>query len=167
MDECLETCWRLVYYQVSGEPGIACCSRRSDIYLRDMDLHASYIIVILFFACLIFVVGLDRDIILKAKFSTVTADCTTKKLLSCYQTLFLMRGWGLGADWCRLSRTLANIHAKYENSNIAVFTPTCIPAQSRTSETACHKLDLRTLEKTETQCTFVNYSILKNAHYQA
>ena len=32
MDEHLESSWRLVYYQVSGEPGIACCSRRSDIY---------------------------------------------------------------------------------------------------------------------------------------
>ena len=31
MDERLESSWRLVYYQVSGEPGIACCSRRSDI----------------------------------------------------------------------------------------------------------------------------------------
>ena len=61
------------------------------------------------------------------------------------------------------SRTLVNIHAKYGNSNIAVFTPTCIPAQSRTSETAYHKLDLRTLEKTETQRTFVNYSILKKS----
>ena len=98
MDECLETCWRLVYYQVSGEQGIARCSRRLDIYLREHGLAC-----ILFFACLIFVVGLDRDIILTVKFSrsTVTADCTTKKLLSCYQTLFLMRGWGLGADWCR------------------------------------------------------------------
>ena len=27
MDEHLESSWRLVYYQVSGEPGIACCSR--------------------------------------------------------------------------------------------------------------------------------------------
>ena len=31
MDERLESSWRLVYYQVSGEPGIARCSRRSDI----------------------------------------------------------------------------------------------------------------------------------------
>ena len=31
MDEHLESSWPLVYYQVSGEPGIACCSRRSDI----------------------------------------------------------------------------------------------------------------------------------------
>jgi len=29
---CLESSWGLVYYQVSGEQGIACCSRRSDIY---------------------------------------------------------------------------------------------------------------------------------------
>ena len=27
MDERLESSWRLVYYQVSGEPGIAGCSR--------------------------------------------------------------------------------------------------------------------------------------------
>jgi len=31
MDERLESSWRLVYYQVSGEPGIVRCSRRSDI----------------------------------------------------------------------------------------------------------------------------------------
>ena len=31
INERLESSWRLVYYQVSGEPGIACCSRRSDI----------------------------------------------------------------------------------------------------------------------------------------
>ena len=31
MDECLESSWRLVYYQVSGEPGIARRSRQSDI----------------------------------------------------------------------------------------------------------------------------------------
>ena len=34
MDKRLESSWQLVYYQVSGEPGIAGCSRRSDIYLR-------------------------------------------------------------------------------------------------------------------------------------
>ena len=32
VDERLESSSRLVYYQVSGEPGIAPCSRRSDIY---------------------------------------------------------------------------------------------------------------------------------------
>ena len=31
MDERLESSWHLAYYQVSGEPGIARCSRRSDI----------------------------------------------------------------------------------------------------------------------------------------
>ena len=31
MDKRLESSWHLVYYQVSGEPGIAHCSRRSDI----------------------------------------------------------------------------------------------------------------------------------------
>ena len=35
MDEHLESSWRLVYYQVSGEPGIAGCSRRSDIHLGE------------------------------------------------------------------------------------------------------------------------------------
>jgi len=30
--------WLLVYYQVSGEPGIARCSRRSDIYLGECGL---------------------------------------------------------------------------------------------------------------------------------
>ena len=32
MDECLESFYHLVYYQVSGEPGIAGCSSQSDIY---------------------------------------------------------------------------------------------------------------------------------------
>jgi len=46
MDECLESSWRLVYYQVSGEQGIAGCSRQSDIYLRECGLaHASFFTV--------------------------------------------------------------------------------------------------------------------------
>ena len=35
MDECLEISWCLVYYQVSGEPGITGYGRRSDIYLGE------------------------------------------------------------------------------------------------------------------------------------
>ena len=38
MDEHLESSWRLVYYQVWGEPGIAHCSRRSNIYLVECGL---------------------------------------------------------------------------------------------------------------------------------
>ena len=38
MDERLESSWCLVYYQVSGEPGIAGCSRRSDIYFGECGL---------------------------------------------------------------------------------------------------------------------------------
>ena len=38
MDERLESSSHLVYYQISGEPGIARCSRRSDIYLGDCGL---------------------------------------------------------------------------------------------------------------------------------
>ena len=38
MDECLESCWHLVYYQVSGQPRFARCSRRSDIYLGECGL---------------------------------------------------------------------------------------------------------------------------------
>jgi len=38
MDERLESLWFLVNYQVSGEPGIACCSRLSDIYLGECGL---------------------------------------------------------------------------------------------------------------------------------
>ena len=41
-DERLESSWHFVYYQVSGEPGIAGCSRRSDIYFGECGLvHAS------------------------------------------------------------------------------------------------------------------------------
>ena len=38
MDERLESSYHLVYYQVSGEQGIAGCSRRSDIYLEECGL---------------------------------------------------------------------------------------------------------------------------------
>jgi len=38
MDKRLESLWLLVYYQVSGEPGIACCSHKSDIYLGECGL---------------------------------------------------------------------------------------------------------------------------------
>ena len=38
MDERLESLWLLVYYQVSGEPGIARCSHQSDIYLWECGL---------------------------------------------------------------------------------------------------------------------------------
>ena len=34
----LESLWLLVYYQVSGEPGIGRCSHRSDIYLGECGL---------------------------------------------------------------------------------------------------------------------------------
>ena len=38
VDEHLASSWRLLYYQVSGEPGIAGCSRRLDIYLGECGL---------------------------------------------------------------------------------------------------------------------------------
>ena len=38
MDERLESSYRLVYYRVSGEPGIAGCSRRLDIYPGECGL---------------------------------------------------------------------------------------------------------------------------------
>ena len=55
-DELLESSWRVVYYQVSGEPGIAGCSFRSDIFPGEyVDLRANLFTdnhcVILFFAC--------------------------------------------------------------------------------------------------------------------
>ena len=54
MDEHLESSWHLVYYQVSGEPGNAGCSRRSDIYLGECgllrtSLFTDYRHIILFF----------------------------------------------------------------------------------------------------------------------
>ena len=86
MDERLESCWRLIYYQVSGEPGIARCSRRSDIYPRERGLARASLFtdhrhVILFFACLIFAVGLDREIISTAKFSRSTVPADWSKTL--------------------------------------------------------------------------------------
>ena len=38
MDERLESLWRLVYYQVSGGPGISRCSHQSHIYLGECGL---------------------------------------------------------------------------------------------------------------------------------
>ena len=56
MDERLDSSWRLVYYQVLGEPGIAGCSRRTDIYIGECGLACASLFtdhhrVILFFAC--------------------------------------------------------------------------------------------------------------------
>ena len=56
MDKCLESSWRLVYYQVSGERGIPGCSVQSDIYLGECgraraSLFTDHRRVILFFAC--------------------------------------------------------------------------------------------------------------------
>ena len=56
MDERLESSWRLVYYQVSGEPGITGCSHQLDIYLGECGLARDSLFtdhrrVILFFAC--------------------------------------------------------------------------------------------------------------------
>ena len=85
MDERLESLWLLVYYQVSGELGIARCSHRSDIYLGECGLARKLIHGSsprnLFFACLIFAVGLDREIILTAKFSRSTV--VYSKAISC------------------------------------------------------------------------------------
>ena len=68
--------WRLVYYQVSGELGIAGCSHQSHIYLGGGGgiyarkfIHWSSLCQSSFiFHLLIFAVGLDREIILTAKF---------------------------------------------------------------------------------------------------
>ena len=43
MDKSLESSWHSVYFQVSGEPGIARCSRRSDIYLGECGLACKLI----------------------------------------------------------------------------------------------------------------------------
>ena len=56
MDERLESSYRLVYYRVSGEPGIAGCSRRSDIYPNECGLACASLFidrrcVSLIFAC--------------------------------------------------------------------------------------------------------------------
>ena len=54
MDERLESSYRLVYYRVSGEPGIAGCSRRSDIYPGECGFACAFIDhrrVSLIFAC--------------------------------------------------------------------------------------------------------------------
>ena len=79
MDERLESFWCLVYYQVSGEPGIAHCSRRSDITsgceLARKLIHWS------FFVCLIFAIGLDREII---QFSQSTVIIHNKEELTAW-----------------------------------------------------------------------------------
>ena len=88
VDDCnVDKRLRLVYYQVSGEPGITRCSRRSDIYLGKCGLARTSLFtdhrcVILFFTCLIFTVGLDRKIILTAKFSWSTVKENANLLLN-------------------------------------------------------------------------------------
>ena len=58
MDEHLESSYHLVYYQLSGEPGIAGCSRQSDIYPGECGLACAslfidrrYVHVGLIFTC--------------------------------------------------------------------------------------------------------------------
>ena len=56
MDKRLESSYRLVYYRVSGEPGIAGCSRRSGIYPNECGLACASLFidrhrVSLIFAC--------------------------------------------------------------------------------------------------------------------
>ena len=77
MDERLESSWGLVYYQVSGEPGITSCVVVHRTFTPwSVNLCASIFTdhrhVILFVACLIFTVGLNCEIILTAKFSRST-----------------------------------------------------------------------------------------------
>ena len=45
MDERLESCYRLVYYRVSGEPGITGCSCRSDIYPGECGLACASLFI--------------------------------------------------------------------------------------------------------------------------
>ena len=45
MDERLQSSFHLVYYQVSGEPGIAGCSRRSDIYPGECGLACASLFI--------------------------------------------------------------------------------------------------------------------------
>ena len=67
MDERLESSWHLVYCQVSGDPGITAVVVYRTFTPGSVDLCTSLFTdhrhVILFFACLIFVVGLDREIV--------------------------------------------------------------------------------------------------------
>ena len=59
-EEHLESSWRLVYYQVSGEPRIARCSCQSDIYLRECVFACKLIHWSSPHNFIIFVVGLDH-----------------------------------------------------------------------------------------------------------
>ena len=55
MDERPESSWRFVYYQVSGEPGFAGYSRRSDLYLGGCELaRASDRRRVILFSCVKF-----------------------------------------------------------------------------------------------------------------
>ena len=76
MDECLESSWHLVYYQVSESQGWLAVVIDWTFTSGSVDLRASLFTdhcrVILFFVCLIFAVGLDRKIVLTAKFSRST-----------------------------------------------------------------------------------------------
>ena len=55
MDKHLKSSYRLVYYQVSGEPGIAGCSRRLDIYPGECGLACTSLFIDCRHVSLIFV----------------------------------------------------------------------------------------------------------------
>ena len=73
VDNCLESFLCLVYQQILGEWGICC---QSNIYLGGCGLSHAHLFIdhcriscFFFSACLIFAVGLDREMILTVKFS--------------------------------------------------------------------------------------------------
>ena len=77
MDECLEReC--LVYYEVSGEPGITGCSRQSDIYLGGCGRVHTYSLIITAYELFVFVFSrvkfsqLVSTTVLTVKFSRST-----------------------------------------------------------------------------------------------
>ena len=57
--------------------------------------------------------------------SRITCKCAHSSGLLCEFSVDTAYTYTLHVYTIGLSRTLANIHAKYENSNIAVCTPTC------------------------------------------
>ena len=92
MDERLESSWRLVYYGDEESQGSLTVVVDRTFNSGSMDLFTDHCCVILFFACLIFKVGLNREIFLTVKFSQSLVheewhrlfETLTLKFYSCY-----------------------------------------------------------------------------------
>jgi len=138
VDKRLESSWHLVYYQVSGEPGIARCSRRSDIYLGECGLarkliHWSLPRCNFIFRVFNFLGWSQPRNYLTAKFSRSTAySIIILVLLKCPASI--LKGthpkrkvwgkrWYLAYDIFSIERSCVCIHSRNDDIHIEEHSP--------------------------------------------